>query len=216
MTYKIKFGTDGWRAFLAKDYTFENLQRCAQGFANYMNSLGKTGETLVVGHDCRFLAEEFAQTVASVLAANGFKILLTSDPTPTPVISFAIVDSKAAGGVNITASHNPPADNGFKVRDATGGAIAPEGLQLIEDLIPDTASKVITTPYQKAVEAGQIEVFDASINYIEHIKSLIDLQPIKDAGLKVLVDPMWGNGACLLYTSPSPRDRTRSRMPSSA
>ena len=195
MTYKIKFGTDGWRAFLAKEYTFDNIQRCAQGFANYQKSLGKVGESLVVGYDCRFLTEEFAQTVASVLAANGFKILLTNVPTPTPVISYAIVDSKAAGGVNITASHNPPSDGGFKVRDATGGAIAPEGLQLIEDLIPESVSDVITTSYKKALEGGQIKVFDASINYTEHIKSLIDLQPIRDAGLKVLVDPMWGNGA---------------------
>jgi phosphomannomutase len=195
MTYKIKFGTDGWRAFLAKDYTFENIQRCAQGFAAYMKSLGKTGETLVVGHDCRFLAEEFAQTVASVLAANGFKILLTNSPTPTPVISFAIVDSKSEGGVNITASHNPPTDNGFKVRDATGGAIDPDGLKSIEQMIPDYQSDVVTMSYKKALEEGRIELFDASINYKEHIKALIDLQPIKDAGLKVLVDPMWGNGA---------------------
>lgn len=195
MTYKIKFGTDGWRAFLAKDYTFDNIMRCAQGFANYMKSLGKTGETLVVGHDCRFLAEEFAQTVASVLAANGFKVLLTNGPTPTPVISFAIVDSKAAGGVNITASHNPPTDNGFKVRDATGGAIDPDGLQLIENLIPESTADIFTTSFEKALEEGQIGIFDASVNYIQHIQSLIDLQPIRDTGLKVLVDPMWGNGS---------------------
>ena len=195
MAYKIKFGTDGWRAFIAREYTFENIQRCAQGFAFYMKEQGNEGDWLVVGHDRRFLAEQFAETVAAVLAANGFNVYLTDGPTPTPVISYAIVDVKAAGGVNITASHNPPTDNGFKVRDETGGAIDPEGLKAIESAIPDELTAVKTMDFDEAVAAGKIKYFDASDNYIKHLKNLIDLQPIRDAGLKVLVDPMWGNGA---------------------
>lgn len=195
MAYKIKFGTDGWRAFIAREYTFENIQRCAQGFANYMKAQGKDGEWLVVGHDRRFLAEQFAETVASVLAANGFNVYLTDGPTPTPVISYAIVDVKAAGGVNITASHNPPTDNGFKVRDKTGGAIDPEGLNAIESGIPDSLEDVKNMNFDDAVASGKIKYFDAAVNYIKHLEDLIDLQPIRDAGLKVLVDPMWGNGA---------------------
>lgn len=195
MAYKIKFGTDGWRAFIAREYTFENIQRCAQGFATYMIAQGNEGARLVVGHDRRFLAEHFGQTVAAVLAANGFQVLLTDGPTPTPVISYAVVDTDSAGGVNITASHNPPTDNGFKVRDETGGAIDPQGLKAIEAAIPDAVEDVKTMDFEKALAEGKIEYFDASVNYIEHLKELIDLQPIREAGLKVLVDPMWGNGA---------------------
>ena len=195
MTQDIKFGTDGWRAAIAKEYTFESLSRCAQGFASYMIEIGNSGKWLVVGYDRRFLSEEFAKTAASVLAANGFKVHLTNGASPTPVISFSVKGTGSAGAINITASHNPPTDNGFKVRDNTGGAINPAGLTLIESLIPDTVENVKTIPFEEALETGKIEYFDPSINYIKNIERLIDLQPIRDAGLKVLVDSMWGNGA---------------------
>jgi len=195
MTYKIEFGTDGWRGYVAEDYTFDNVRRCSQGFANYLIEEDKQGQAIVVGHDKRFNGESFAAAVAEVLAANGFKVWLTDGATPTPVISYAVVDKKAAGAVNITASHNPPTDNGFKVRDPNGGAIDPDGLKKIESLIPDDLADV----KRKALKDGQadntIQMFDASIAYIEHIKQLIDVQPIKDAGLTIMVDAMWGNGA---------------------
>lgn len=195
MGYKIKFGTDGWRGFVAEEYTFDNVRRCAQGFTEYLIEAGKGGQSVVVGHDKRFSAEHFAAAVAEVLAANGFKVWLTDGPTPTPVISHAVVDKKAAGAVNITASHNPPTDNGFKVRDENGGAIDPDGLKKIESLIPDEVSAVKRITLKDALNDGSIQMFDASSAYIEHIKKLIDLQPIKDAGLTVMVDAMWGNGA---------------------
>jgi phosphomannomutase len=128
MSFKITFGTDGWRGVIAEEYTFDNVRRCAQGFANYLLEKGKEGQWVVVGHDKRFASENFAAAAAEVLAGNGFKVHLTDSATPTPVIAYAVVDKKACGAVNITASHNPPTDNGFKVRDATGGAIDPEGL----------------------------------------------------------------------------------------
>ena len=112
------------------------MRRCAQGFANYLIENGKQGQSVVVGHDKRFSGENFAAAAAEVLAANGFKVWLTDGASPTPVISYAVVDKKAAGAVNITASHNPPTDNGFKVRDRNGGAIDPDGLKKIEALIP--------------------------------------------------------------------------------
>ncbi|MEM5775381.1 MAG: phosphoglucomutase/phosphomannomutase family protein, partial [Anaerolineaceae bacterium] len=115
MAHKIVFGTDGWRGEIAEDYTFENVRRCAQGFASYMIQTGKQGQWIVVGHDKRFHSENFARAVAEVLVANGFNVYLTNGPTPTPVIAFSVVNRKAAGAVNITASHNPPTDNGFKV-----------------------------------------------------------------------------------------------------
>jgi len=195
MTQTIKFGTDGWRGVVAEDYTFDNVRRCAQGFANYLNETGKQGQEIIVGHDKRFSGEHFAAAAAEVLAANGFKVWLTDGASPTPVISYAVVDKKAAGAVNITASHNPPTDNGFKVRDENGGAIDPDGLKKIEAAIPDDMDDVKRKTLKDALEDGSIEKFDSSIAYIEHLKDLIDLQPLKDAGLTVMVDAMWGNGA---------------------
>jgi len=195
MSNTIKFGTDGWRGYVAEDYTFDNVRRCTQGFANFLIETGNQGKEVVVGHDKRFSGEHFAAAVAEVLAANGLKVWLTDGATPTPVISYAVVDKKAAGAVNITASHNPPTDNGFKVRDKFGGAIDPDGLKKIESLIPDDVDTVKRMAFKDALANGSVKMFDASIAYIEHLKDLIDLQPIKDAGLTVMVDAMWGNGA---------------------
>jgi len=195
MPNTIKFGTDGWRGFVAEDYTFDNVRRCSQGFADYLLEAGDQGKEVVVGHDKRFSGEHFAAAVAEVLAANGFKVWLTDGATPTPVISYAVVDKKAAGAVNITASHNPPTDNGFKVRDEFGGAIDPEGLKKIESLIPDDVNSVKRIALKDALSDGSVQMFDASIAYIEHLKDLIDLEPIRDAGLTVMFDAMWGNGA---------------------
>jgi alpha-D-glucose phosphate-specific phosphoglucomutase len=195
MSYKIKFGTDGWRGEIAETYTFDNVRRCAQGYASFMLETGKKGQKIVVGYDKRFQSEHFAMAVAEVLAANGFKVLLTDGATPTPVIAFAVINNQAIGAINITASHNPPTDNGFKVRDETGGSIAPEGLKVIESLIPDRLEGVQRMQRKEALASGLIEVFDPSKAYIEHLKDLIDLEPIRNAGLHILVDSMWGNGA---------------------
>lgn len=195
MVFKIKFGTDGWRGTIAREYTFDNVKRCAQGFANYLSAKGKMGQTVVVGYDKRFLSENFAAAVSEVLAGNGFKVFLTKEATPTPVISYAVVAKKGVGAVNITASHNPPVDNGFKVRDSQGGAIDPEGLAEIEAVIPDDVSEIKVMPLEKAVENGKVIYFDAADDYIPHLADLIDLEPIRQAGLTVVVDAMWGNGA---------------------
>ncbi len=195
MTSKIKFGTDGWRGVIAEDYTFDNVRRATQGFASYMLSRGKAGQWIVVGHDKRFASENFAAAVAEVLAGNGLNVWLTDGATPTPVIAFSVVNKKGAGAINITASHNPPSDNGFKVRNETGGAIDPEGLKQIEAGIPDSVETVKRLPFTEGVKTGRIVKFDPAPAYIEHIQKLIDLQPIKDAGLTVMVDCMWGNGA---------------------
>ncbi len=195
MTSKIKFGTDGWRGVIAEDYTFDNVRRAAQGFASYMLTQGKAGQWVVIGHDKRFHSENFAAAAAEVLAGNGLNVWLTEGATPTPVIAFSVVNKKAAGAINITASHNPPTDNGFKVRNETGGAIDPEGLKQIEAGIPESVDAVQRLTFNEAVKAGKIVKFDPAPAYIEHIQKLIDLQPIKDAGLTVMVDAMWGNGA---------------------
>lgn len=195
MAGKIKFGTDGWRGRIAEDYTFDNVRRVAQGFAQYLLDQGHDGAWVVVGYDKRFQSEAFAQAAAEVLAGSGLRVFLTDRATPTPIISYSVVAKKAVGGVNITASHNPPSDNGFKVRDENGGAIDPAGLEKIEKNIPESVSGVRRMRFEEAVEQGLVELFDPGPDYIEQIGRLIDVQPIKDAGLKVLVDPMWGNGA---------------------
>ncbi|MBN2115997.1 MAG: phosphoglucomutase/phosphomannomutase family protein [Anaerolineales bacterium] len=195
MAYKIGFGTDGWRGTIAEDYTFDNLRRAAQGFASYLLEQGKQGQWVVVGHDKRFASENFAAATAEVLAANGFNVYLTNGATPTPVIAYAVVDKKACGAVNITASHNPPTDNGFKVRDETGGAIDPEGLKRIEALIPDSAEAAKRIELNDGMRDGKVVMFDASEAYTANLHKLVDIQKIKDAGFTVMVDAMWGNGA---------------------
>lgn len=195
MVQEIKFGTDGWRGHVGENYTFANVRRCTQGFASYLDQEGFQGGWVVVGHDRRYQGEQFAAAAAEVLAGNGFKVYLTDGPTPTPVISYSVVDKKAVAAVNITASHNPYTDNGFKVRDENGGAIDPDGLIRIEKNIPENEDQVKRSELSEALDAGTIVLFDAAPAYINHIQTLIDLKPIKEAGLRVLVDPMWGNGA---------------------
>lgn len=195
MVKDIRFGTDGWRGLIAEDYTFANVRRCTQGFASYLLDQGYRDKWVVVGFDKRFHSENFAQAVAEVLAANDLRVYLTDRATPTPVIAFSVVDKKAVAAVNITASHNPPTDNGYKVRDANGGAIDPAGLMEIEARIPPSESDVKRMPIIEAEDAGIVVRFDAGPRYIEHLNHLIDLQPVKEAGFRILVDPMWGNGA---------------------
>lgn len=192
----IRFGTDGWRGRVAEDYTFENVRRCTQGFASYLAEHAPGG-CVVVGHDRRFMAEDFAAATAEVLAGNGFQVLLTPTATPTPVISYSVVANHALGAINVTASHNPPTDNGFKVRDEHGGAVDPEGLAEIEALIPPANSPeaIRRIPLSAALEGGAVQYFDPRPAYLDHLADLIDVEPIRKAGLKVVIDNMWGNGA---------------------
>jgi phosphomannomutase len=191
---KIHFGTDGWRGRIAEDYTFNNIRRCTQGFADYLLKKGAKDEWVIVGYDQRFQSEYFAVAVAEVLAANNLRAYVTDKATPTPAISYSVVNKKAVGAVNITASHNPATDDGFKVRDEHGGAIDPDGLLAIEANIPETVEKIQRISLEDGISQGKISFFDPNPAYIEQLNRLIDLQYIKDAGLNILVEPMWGNG----------------------
>lgn len=198
MSTKIIFGTDGWRGKIAEDYTFDNVRRCAQGFAEYLKARYPAEQLkrgVVIGGDRRFNSEYFAAAAAEVLAGNGIPVHFCGGGVPTPVISFSVKARNALGAINITASHNPPTDNGFKVRDENGGAIDPEGLKKIEQLIPEDVSHVKRIRFDDGVSSGTIMKFSADDRYIDQIKKLVDLEPIKQAGFTVLVDPMWGNGA---------------------
>lgn len=191
----IKFGTDGWRGRIAAEYTFEAVRRCADGYAKYVLEIEGSDRPVVIGYDQRFGSEDFATATAEVLAGNGLQVLLTEGATPTPVISHAVAANQGAGAVNITASHNPPSDNGFKVRNRYGGAVAPEGLRRIEELIPDRGDRIPAQDFDQALTEGSIRKFDPAPSYLQKIGQLVDLEPIRASGLTVLVDAMWGNGA---------------------
>ncbi len=191
---QIIFGTDGWRGRIAEDYTFDNVRRCAQGFASFLKATGAAEKGAVIGYDQRFAAEHFAAAAAEVLAANGVHVWLTQSNTPTPAISYSVQAKGAAGAINITASHNPPGDCGFKVRDEVGGAIPPDDLKRIEGGIPDI-DQVKRMKLDDARSDGLVTLFDPAPEYIALLHKLVDIEPIKAAGFNVLVDCMWGNGA---------------------
>ena len=194
MAGAIKFGTDGWRGVIADDFTFANVARCAQGLVDYLRIQNTAGDGVVVGFDTRFASREFAETVAGVLAGNGIGVYLCGQPTPTPVVSHEVVRRRAAGGVVITASHNPASWNGFKFKSAEGGS-ASQGATDILELCIDSAGPPRQTAPDAARAASLITDIDPAPAYRESIAGLIDLDAIRGAGLDVMVDAMHGAGA---------------------
>jgi phosphomannomutase len=194
---KIRFGTDGWRAVIADDYTFENVRYCAQGWADYLKDQGGEQRGVVIGYDTRFASEDFAAAAAEVFAGNGVPAILCAQAQTTPVVSFGIIDEKAAGGIMITASHNPPTYNGFKVRGDYGGAISPEVIAELEPRIhaAQEAGRANSMPLASAKERGLVRMIDPGANYVAHIGKLVDLESIKASGLNVVHDAMFGAGA---------------------
>ncbi len=195
-TTSIRFGTDGWRAGIGDDYTFENVRYCAQGTADELKADGSAAKGMVVGYDTRFRSEDFARAVAEVLAGNGITTYLANRFMPTPVLSYAILPYATAGGIWITASHNPPTDNGFKLRSSYAGAAAPETLVAVEERIRATQAqqRIERMDYDEALKKGLIQIIDPSEPYLEQINKLVDMDVLRDAGLKIVADPMWGVG----------------------
>src|SRR6267378_4731885 len=136
----IKFGTDGWRAVIAEDFTFHNVARVAQAAADHWsaNPVENSEKKVIVGYDRRFLSDQFAKSAGEIFAANGFAVVLTSKPTPTPAVSYAVKAQRAVGGVMITASHNPPAFNGFKLKAHFGGSAESATCAAVEALLDKT------------------------------------------------------------------------------
>lgn len=191
MSRPIKFGTDGWRGKIAEDFTFANLRLATQGVAQHLKKSRLTARGMVIGYDTRFASPDFALAAAEVLAGNGITAYLVDKPTPTPVISYSVLDKKAAGAIIITASHNPSSDNGLKLRSEYGGAAAPQILTRIENYI----SRIRRPKVLPRAEAkGLIQIFDPDPAYINHLPSLIDLAPLRNAGLQIVCDSMWGAG----------------------
>ncbi len=197
MTSPIKFGTDGWRGIIAQDFTFDNVRLCAQGVANYVNETGLAHRGLIIGYDTRFASEDFAAAAAEVVAANGIKVDLCHKATPTPIIAHAILMKKAAGAIIITASHNPANWNGFKYRLEQAVSVSPQVIADLERHIADilATGSVRHIPLDQGVKQGLVELFDPSPSYLRDIGELVDVEGLRHAGLKLIVDSMYGAGA---------------------
>ena len=193
----IRFGTDGWRALIAEDYTFDNVRLCAQGTASYFQKRGLASQGILIGYDTRFNSDRFAAAVAEVTTANGLVTLLCDRPAPTPVAAYNLVAWNAGGGAVITASHNPAHWNGFKYKPNYGGSASPEIVAELESLIADaeTLQEVRRISLAEAEAKGLLEYLDPRPAYLGHIATLLDIKGIRDAGLKIVVDSMHGAGA---------------------
>jgi len=195
----IRFGTDGWRAVIAETYTFGNLRLVAQAVADYINTeFGGNGQPeVVVGFDTRFLSDRFAMETARVLAANNVITWLSRTDAPTPAISYNILHKKAVAGVVITAAHNPPRYNGFKLKADYGGSALPSQCERVE-LLLEKSQREARGPnlmdYEKAIEAGLIRRFNPTNAYYEHLESLVDIDKISQGELHIVADPMYGAG----------------------
>ena len=194
----IKFGTDGWRGVIAREFTFENVSIVAQATMDYMVNEGLANKGLVIGYDRRFLSREFAKHCAEIAVGNGIKVLLTETYTPTPAVSWA-VKSRAAGlGVMITASHNPPVYNGFKVKESFGGSARPSTTKKIEEQVDKNISccrKILSIPFAEALQSGMISRFDANTVYYAQLKKYVDMDLIIKSAIPFVVDPMFGAGS---------------------
>jgi phosphomannomutase len=189
----IKFGTDGWRALMAEDFTFDNVRICARATAELLRETGMAERGLLVGYDTRFGSERFALAVAEVVASNGIPVSVTRGHVPTPMLSHGVVDRRAGGGVVITASHNPAAYNGYKYKPSNGGSAPDETVAALEVHIRRLEASGGVARGATA-NAAAIERVDLAPNYLAHIGTLVDLDSLRSAGLKVAVDPMYGAG----------------------
>jgi len=192
MPEPLRFGTDGWRAVIAEDFTFDNVRRVAQALADYLQAHNLAHHGLVVGYDQRFASEDFAAAVAEVAAANGIPVFLCQKACPSPTVAFSILPRHAAGAVIITASHNPPRYNGFKIKDERGASAPPEMIAEIETLLD--RSPVRSRPLSEAQKEGLVIPFDPFPAYQEQLAGLVNLDKIRQAGLTVIADPMYGAG----------------------
>ena len=189
---RIKFGTSGWRAIISEDFTFDNVRLVVQAIADYIkqSSCLTYNPTIVVGGDTRFLSDEFSKEAAKVLSSNGIKVLLCDRDVPTPAIAFHVIKEKCAGGINFTASHNPPYYNGIKFSSSNGGPATPDITKRIEQNISRLQHgnrKRIYTANEKL-----IEVFNPKPAYLKQVEKIVDLKAIKKAKLKIAIDCLYG------------------------
>lgn len=192
--YPIKFGTDGWRGIIAAEFTVENVKRVAQGTAAYIKQTHANNLNVVLGHDCRFAGELFANTVAQIMCANGINVKMAKGFVSTPMISLGAVKHGAALGIIITASHNPPAYSGYKLKAHYGGPSSPAVIDAVENLIPDAAVELKLTSIDELVKSGMIEYVDLETLYVQEVESKFDLAAINKSGMEFAYDAMYGAG----------------------
>ena len=197
MDFRLRFGTDGWRAIIAEEFTFDNVRACAQGVAQFHMEQGLKNESIIVGYDTRFESAEFADAVVEALAGNGLHVFRCTVPAPTPVVGYNLVHYGAAGGVMITASHNPAQWNGFKYRGRSGGSPSPYVLADLEAEIHrvQAAGVINRVSLQEAKDAGLVTDVDPAPAYLAQVGRLVDLDALRAVGCRVAVDAMHGAGA---------------------
>lgn len=194
---KIKFGTDGWRAVISEDFTFENVKKVAQAMADYILKArahvpGSRKMKIVVGYDTRFLSGNYAEIAACITASNGIPTILSDRPSPTPSVSYAIKDRNLTGGIVITASHNPPIYNGMKYKAYYSGSAGPDITENIERLIG--ANDIKHKPIEELKKRGLLQIDNIVSRHMDFIKKYVNLRKIKESNIKVLVDSMYGTG----------------------
>lgn len=198
MATKIKFGTDGWRAIIAQDFTVDNVARVAQATGEWLKK-NYDKPTVVVGHDCRFAGELFMETAVKVFLSQGIHVRMSRGFVSTPMISLAANQFKCEIGVILTASHNPPSYNGYKLKAFFGGPLAPWHVQEVEDMIPDVcAIDFERVSIDRAIASGQCEVVDLETRYVDHVLKNFDIAAIKNSGLNLVYDAMYGSGQNVL------------------
>ena len=188
MPTQIKFGTSGWRAVMAEEFTFTNVRRAVRGIARYVASQKPKNARVIVGRDPRFLGETFCSMAAEILAAHGITPLVSSDAAPTPAFAYAVVENKADGVINFTASHNPPEYNGIKFSTPDGCPALPEVTKKIE-------AEILAADQSSSPNGGGSvtkQDLDPKPSYLKRLGETIDLGAIRKAGIKVVFDPMWG------------------------
>ncbi len=195
MSTTIKFGTDGWRAIIARDYTEQNVMRVAKGTADWMNEQGMT--SAVIGHDCRFGGRMFAEATARVFAGEGILVHLAKGFVSTPMVSLGVVKAKADMGIVITASHNPPTYNGFKLKSAFGGPTIPKDIAAVEERIPRTLEDQYPS-MEALLENNLIRYVDLEEIYYQHVLEGFDIPMIQESGIRLAYDAMYGAGQRIL------------------
>jgi len=193
---QISFGTDGWRAIIADEFTFENVRACARAVSLHLLQNGGASRGAVVGYDTRFGSDRFAAAVAEEINGYGIDTQVFDVPAPTPACSFSVVDHDAAIGVMITASHNPPEWNGFKVKSSAGGSAPPEEVAKIESHLANVLDGTANAP--SSGEEGSSKTFEVIPPYLAQLDRVIELAPIKASKLKIVVDAMHGSGAGII------------------
>ena len=187
----IKFGTDGWRAIIAKEFTVDNVKRVAEGTAKWLKKQG--GNKVVIGYDCRFGGEMFSAFTARVFGAYGITSVLDKKFISTPMVSLGVVKTGADIGVVITASHNPPSYNGYKLKSRLGGPMIPRDIAEVEFEMPDVCTLELPS-LEELEQQGLVQYQDFEQIYLDHVAASFDLEKIRESGIRLAYDGMYGAG----------------------